>query len=335
MSADPTNSATYLTDIPHSTASAAHRGTSFTPEKRGDQECQSYANTLAADYATFAKYATTDEKRATLDEEFRTYRAGYRSRYIAMLAAKSRVMSTMITGGSNFPTRRNAKRGDTADKRTDELLSFRERAMAAIMKVLRPELRPVMAGDDDAVERLREKIAKAQKFQEQAKALNACIRKHAKAGPEAQVKALVETYQIGEDKAREWIKPDFAGRIGIPSYELQNNNANIRRMQQRLEEIERAKVATVETVKVESTSITFEDDPGDNRVRLFFPGKPDESIRTRLKGAGFRWTPSLGCWQAYRNYRSIDLAKRTAGIDAAPRPVGESVADQPVLGEVV
>ncbi len=334
MTADPTNPATYLSDIPLSTARAAHSGTSFVPEKRGDQECQSYANTLAHDYANLAKYATTDEKRASLDEEFRTYRAGYRSRYIAMLSAKSRVMSTMITGGSNFPTRRNAKRGSTADNRTDELLAFRERALAAITKVLRPELRPVMAGDDDAVERLEAKIAKAEKFQEQAKALNACIRKHAKAGPDAQVKALVETYGISEEKAREWIKPDFCGRIGIPSYELQNNNANIRRMKERLAQISAAKAAPVVETTSDTSAIRFEDNPGDNRVRLFFPGKPDAAIRTRLKSAGFRWTPSLGCWQAYRNNRTIDLAKREAGI-VEVRPAGVEVVSEPVIGEVV
>ena len=319
MSADPTNPATYLSDIPLSTAIAAHNGTSFTPEKRGDQECQSYANTLAHDYASLAKYATTDEKRATLDEEFRTYRAGYRSRYVAMLSAKSRTMSTMITGGSNFPTRRNAKRGATADKRTEDVVGFRERALAAITKALRPELRPVMSGDEDAVERLEAKIAKAEAFQEQAKALNVVIRKHAKAGPDAQVKAIMETFKFSEETARKAIAPDFCGRIGVPAYELQNNNANIRRMKQRLEQISVAKAAPIEQATSVTTAVMFEDNPGENRVRLFFPGKPDANVRTRLKSGGFRWTPSLGCWQAYRNYRTIELAKREAGLDVIDR----------------
>ncbi len=31
-------------------------------------------------------------------------------------------------------------------------------------------------------------------------------------------------------------------------------------------------------------------------TRITFPAKPDEAIRSLLKGAGFRWCPTAGCW---------------------------------------
>jgi hypothetical protein len=31
-------------------------------------------------------------------------------------------------------------------------------------------------------------------------------------------------------------------------------------------------------------------------TRIAFPSKPSEEIRALLKGAGFRWSPSAGCW---------------------------------------
>jgi hypothetical protein len=31
-------------------------------------------------------------------------------------------------------------------------------------------------------------------------------------------------------------------------------------------------------------------------TRITFPAKPSEAIRALLKGAGFRWSPSAGCW---------------------------------------
>lgn len=300
-----------LADIPLSLACAAHAGTSFVPDRRGEQERESYASTLLADFEALSEYATTDEKRAILAAEFARYRTGYRRRYLVMLGAKSACMSTMITGGSNFPTARNRKRGAAADKCMAELVDWRPMVLAAIRKTLCPELRPVMAGDSDAVERLREKIEKAEKAQEQYKAINAAIRKHAKRGPDAQVAALA-ALGYSERTARELLAPDFMGRVGIPSYKLTNNNANIRRMRERLAQITEAKSAP--DVEVQGEHATMEDSPGDNRVRLIFPDKPDAEVRARLKACGFRWSPSAGAWQAYRNYRTLAVARREAGL---------------------
>jgi hypothetical protein len=302
-------------DIPLELARRAHSGTSFSPERRADQERSSYANTLAGDYASLSEYATSDDKRATLDEEFRRYRAGYRARYLAYLGARSRCMSTMITGGSNFPVERQRRRNAHADKKTDELLSFRTRALAAIRKALCPELRPIMAGDADATHRLAEKITKAKALQSTMRAANNAIRKHARSGETAQVTALV-ALGISEHNARELLKPDFMGRIGFAPYQLTNNNANIRRMESRLGavSVSQATPATEE----HGQAARLEDCPAENRVRLFFPGKPSAEVRSRLKRVGFRWTPSIGCWQAYRNTAALSAARREAEVDPTP-----------------
>lgn len=61
------------------------------------------------------------------------------------------------------------------------------------------------------------------------RAANTAIRKHRAAGSDAQVAALV-SLGFAEPIAKELLQPDFAGRIGFADYQLQNNNANIRRI---------------------------------------------------------------------------------------------------------
>ena len=56
----------FANDILIQLARAAHAGTSFSPDRRGDQEIVGYAQTLQTDLKTLERYATTDEKRAWL-----------------------------------------------------------------------------------------------------------------------------------------------------------------------------------------------------------------------------------------------------------------------------
>src|SRR5688572_29585551 len=104
-------------DISASLAIAAFSGTSFTPEKRAESARSEYAQTLQADYELFAQHA---DKGGTLDmlaAEFEQYRAGYAKHYRAWLSSRSRCMSAMITGPSNFPVRRMEKRNNIEHKR--------------------------------------------------------------------------------------------------------------------------------------------------------------------------------------------------------------------------
>lgn len=314
----------FANDIPLSVAIAAHNGVSFTPERRGESTRNEYAETLAQDYASLCEcIKDRPDMLPTLETEFARYREGYRKRYLAYLHSNSRCMSTMITGASNFPLRRMEKRNNIAHKRLNEFIEFRKRALSAIQREIQPWLKPIMAGDSDATERLQEKIADAEKFQERMRSANAAIRKHRAAGAVAQVAALVEL-GFGESLAQKLLLPDFAGRIGFPDYELTNNNANIRRMKARLEGISRNQ-ATPATAS-EGANARYEDNPAENRVRLFFPGKPDATVRTRLKAAGFRWTPTLGCWQAYRHPHTLQTAKREAGMSMGGSELAERFA---------
>jgi hypothetical protein len=295
-----------INDIPVSVAVRAFEGTSFSPELRAASYRNDYAQTMASDYEEFKRQA---EKGGTLDkleDAFARYRAGYAGRYRAWLQSHSRCVSWAITGPSNFPTRRAQKWSAAANKRIDALIDFREVVKRAIIRELRPDLRPIMAGDANAIERLAVKLARMERDQAMMKLANAAIRKHAKEGTEAQVLALVEL-GCTRDRATELLKPDFAQRIGFANYELTNNNANIRRVRERLAQLEHAHAQPVR--EVEGEGVRLEEDSPANRVRLFFATTPDAATRERLSKGGFRWTPTLVAWQAYINYRTLELAR--------------------------
>lgn len=299
-------------DLDLSLCIRAHAGTSHVPEDRGRQERAGYAQTLRNDLAALQALARNDDDRTWIDQAFDEYRQSYAAHYRVMLAAKAQCVSTMIAGPSNFNVRRANKKGAVADRRTAELGEYRIKAMARMRKRLRPEEGPIMSGDSDAIERLETQLAEATQRQERMKAVNACIRKNAKRSHEDQVLALIAACNISRTLAEMHLEGDSLGRKGYAAYELTNNSANIRRITERLEQLRTAKAAPV--VEAEGQHGRVEDDPPANRVRIIFPGKPDASTIGKLKHSGFRWAPSIGAWQAYRNPRALDIAREIAGV---------------------
>lgn len=296
------------TTIPRELALAAHAGTSWVPEQRAEQEIRSHQEQLAQDRTMLERHATTDEKRARLAEEWARYAPAYTERVRRYLSSRSRIVSSFIAGPSGFPFRRMEKRQAVVERRLAELLDFRERALTAIKRALHPELAPIMAGDADATERLGAKIEAAEALQERMKAINKAHERYLKDPASLESADLTEN-----EKARvRNYRPAYSWEPHpIAPYQFSNNLSNIKRMRGRLASVTRAQ-ATPDSV-TEGSAARVEDCPAENRVRLFFPGKPAAEVRDTLKRHGFRWTPTLGCWQAYRNVTSLDVARTVAG----------------------
>ena len=167
----------------------------------------------------------------------------------------------------------------------------------------------ISSDNPDAIEQLRAKVAKLEAVQERMKQANAIIRKH-----KEQATAVPELIALGMDEARAYalLKPDFCGRIGFPAYALQNNNANIRRIKER--------IASLGVVQERANLDDKEHDCGsyrvvecysDNRVRVFFPGKPSETVRGALKSNGFKWSREAGAWQRMMSDGVVQWLTRT------------------------
>lgn len=164
--------------------------------------------------------------------------------------------------------------------------------------------RAICSDDPEAAAKLRARIADLEKSQQTMVAANKLIRK----GDLVGLAALV-----GEGIAKEMTKPGRFGGWGARGFELSNNSANIRRLKLRLKQVEaRAKLAEscpVKEIAAISTGARLVDNREQNRLQVFFPGKPPAEVRDVLKRAGFRWAPSVGAWQAYRKQDSLEAAK--------------------------
>lgn len=165
----------------------------------------------------------------------------------------------------------------------------------------------ISSDDPEAVQKLQAKLDKLTQLQERMKAVNRAIRKHGKAGQAAQVAALVEQ-GFTEDQAAQLLVPDSLGRVGMADYQLKNNNANIRRLRKRIEQLR--KVASWEPMERECEGFTYREDPEENRVMFIFPGKPDEDTRSALKANAFKWSPARGAWVRKMTANGIGAGRR-------------------------
>ena len=152
----------------------------------------------------------------------------------------------------------------------------------------------ISADDPDAVKKLRERVENLKSSQERMKAANAAIRKHQKDGPEAQ-QAVLERLGFQPDRAKAILTPDVMGTVGFASYSLSNNNANIRRLEERIQILEKAQA--LEDRETPYAWGTVRENREINRIQFRFEDKPNEEVRNLMKSSGFRWAPSEGAWQ--------------------------------------
>jgi hypothetical protein len=150
-----------------------------------------------------------------------------------------------------------------------------------------------ISGDDpNALEKLRTKLAELEDFQEFMKKVNAIIKEEPTT--EGRIKALLPLSNNEVSLARKLLEPDYAGRIGFKEYQLTNNSANIRRIKDRIAELEKA--ALRQDKEEVTDKYTYREDTEENRLMFFFEDKPGEEIRVLLKGRGFKWSPTRNAW---------------------------------------
>lgn len=198
----------------------------------------------------------------------------------------ARVPSVMIAGPSNFPVRKKEKQNAALDSNMQEWRDIQ----GLLDKIRSTGMGGISADDPDAVKKLQAKLANLQESQETMKAVNAYYRKHKTLdGCPALSPQAIE--KLKTDMAQGW---HWGDKPYMP-FQLSNNSAEIRRLKARIESLTR---------KEQTPFVGWEFDGGkveinreENRLQVFFDGRPDPDTRAELKSGGFRWAPSAGAWQ--------------------------------------
>ncbi|NKB72485.1 MAG: DUF3560 domain-containing protein [Candidatus Latescibacteria bacterium] len=161
----------------------------------------------------------------------------------------------------------------------------------------------ISADDPQALDKLRAKLEKLTQAQEAMKRINRAYKagKLADLGYSAEEIAVLEQ---GVKAGYSWDQQPY------PAYQLKNNNANMRRIRQRIDELEQR--AGQEETREMVNGVEIVQDVAANRTRLYFPGVPEKAVRRVLQGWSFRWAPSAGCWQRRLSVQALHSARQAA-----------------------
>jgi len=227
-----------------------------------------------------AKANVSEEAKDKLDRFLTSYKSRYASWINKSNSNGAKHVSVMISGASNYNMGAHEKYLSREKALWEEYEEFRhpEYKISAIVA----GDRIIKSGDANAIDKLKQK-------------LEAAIAEHAE-------------YKEYNAKARK------SGTQPHAPYVLQNSNGRIKGIKDRLAHLEKLaargnKEIIVETKSPEAEGIKIVDNVEAARLQIFFNGKPSAEVRDGLKKNGFRWTPSIGAWQAYRSSHALRAAQ--------------------------
>lgn len=296
--------ATYYT-INEEMARRAKQAISFSDYKEGFATAQYRA---AVDHAA----EIAEQQKARVDpmyhEQIDRLVDTYARKLADNLNASNRITascpSVMISGAGNFPVAKKQKQNAAADRNMEEY----QHIQGLLDKIRSVGTGGISADDPQAVEKLKAKLTALERLQDTMKQANAYYRKH-KTLDGCPVLTAAQIADINASLAKSWRgqpKP-------FESFELSNNNANIRRLKERIAELEKRQAEPApDGWTFDGGEVVMNKE--ENRVQILFDGKPDEQTRAVLKSHGFRWAPSQGAWQRQLTDNAIRAARKVTGV---------------------
>lgn len=240
-----------------------------------------------------------DRQKARVSEEYHEKIDSLLDSYARKLADNlnrgneidARVPSVMIAGPANFPVRKKEKQNAARDRNEEEYLEIQK----ILDRISSVGMGGIMSDDKDALKKLTAKLEGLEALQEKMKAVNAYFRKH---------KTLEGCPDLTEEARRKLESGQVYHEAPYPGWALSNNNANIRRIKERIAALQKEAVRAAESAGAtpeQGDGYVLKENHEIGRIQFVFDGKPDADTRALLKSHGFRWAPSEGAWQRMLN----------------------------------
>ncbi|MDD3976867.1 MAG: hypothetical protein PHI15_01790 [Methanomicrobium sp.] len=253
-----------------------------------------------------AKKVTAHKKRvdsihhAKIDKMFLGYCKKLADVMNKRYSIDTRVASILVAGPSNFPVGQKHKQNAARDRNMEEWNNTAE----YLRKILSVGKGGISSDDKNATSKLKTKLKELEDYQTDMKRINAYFTKN-KSLTNCPGLSSDTISKLNRDMANDWREK----KRPYPSYCLTNNNANIRRIKLRIGELEKKKSNPIKG-GWKFTGGSVDQNAEDNRLRILFDSKPDESTRSKLKSHGFRWSPKAGAWQRQLTNNAIYAAKQ-------------------------
>ena len=272
----------------------AHSGTSFSPEKRSESIVNDYSEEIDNDVIKITAQGANSE-------QIERYVNGYKSKLTTYLHSQSNVMSTMITGPANFPVESNRKKSNWADNHYTHFREWRKKVLNAY----------------DRYEKKAKIEEQGGEIEVQKKRLESLLINHElmKEGNK-KIKDAKKMYNIDEYLTNTFnIQPhmiDWTMKFG---FGLTNSNATIKRVQERIKELEKKEANATKGNKITEFEggkviLNYEID----RLQIQHDTKPEQSIINELKSAGFKWSPFYKVWQRQLTNNALYITRNILKI---------------------
>lgn len=289
--------------IDEAAARRAHEANSFRDYPEGSATA-SYRHQVdeAAKVAERQKASVDAEYHGKIDRLMDTYSRKLAENYNQRSAIDARVPSILITGGSNFPVRKKEKQNAARDRNMTEYNDIH----SILDKIRSVGMGGIMSDDRNAIAKLTCKVETLERLQAHMKAVNAYYRKH------KTLEGCPDLYDGEEREIQASMNASWrSALVPFESYELTNNNANIRRIRQRIETLEKEAQRAANAAKEpeQGDGFILQENYDIGRIQFLFDDKPDEDTRALLKSHGFRWAPSEGAWQRLLNDNGRSAAR--------------------------